>query len=96
MWMDWGISGNNIFLKPQTIKLAFQANPYDPTYARHWNIFKPSAESEEHLPAFGHIGDFGTMAYAIPESDLIICFLTQSRYNKILCNFITLAERLLY
>jgi len=92
MWMDWGITEKVFFQKPSTIKLAFQLNPYDPTYARHWDIFKSLAESEDKLPAFGHIGDFGTMAYTVPESDLIICFLTQSRYNKIMGEFLTLVE----
>jgi CubicO group peptidase (beta-lactamase class C family) len=96
MWMDWGISEKKFLKNPSTVKLAFQSNPFDPTCARHWEIFKPSPENEETLPAFGHIGDFGTMAYAVPESDLIICFFTQSRYNKIMGEFLTLVERALY
>jgi CubicO group peptidase (beta-lactamase class C family) len=95
MWMDWGNSGNIIIKKPSTVKLAFQASPFDQTSARHWEIFNPSTENEETLPAFGHIGDFGTMAYAVPESELIICFFTQSRYNKIMGEFISLIERAL-
>jgi CubicO group peptidase (beta-lactamase class C family) len=92
MWMDRRVAERIFFRKPSTVRLAFQSNPYDPTYARHWDIFKPSAEHQNNLPAFGHIGDFGTMAYAVPESDLIICFFTQSRYNKIMSDFLALIE----
>jgi CubicO group peptidase (beta-lactamase class C family) len=96
MWMDWGNSGNVIIKKPATVQLAFQGSPFDQTSARHWEIFEPSEENDKTVPAFGHIGDFGTMAYAVPKSELIICFFTQSRYNKIMGEFITLIDSALY
>jgi CubicO group peptidase (beta-lactamase class C family) len=99
MWMDWGKYRNIKFLEPSTIKLALTPNSYNPTYARHWDIF-PSPEivfnNDELLPEFGHIGGSGVIAYTIPQENLIVLYFTQSRWNKTIGDFRTLVKRVLY
>lgn len=96
MWLGRNLSGKQIINKSSTVKTAVQSSIFDRTSARHWEIFRPVAEREKKLPAFGHFGDFGTMAYATPESELIICFFTQSRHNEIFGELLTLFESCLH
>ncbi len=96
MWSGWGVAGSRFLRRHSTVRNALRSTAFDATYARHWDIFKPPAKPDAGLPAFGHIGGYGTMAYAVPDSDLIICFFTQSRHNKVMGKFLEMADSLLY
>ena len=82
MWMDRGKAESQSFLTPESVKMALTPSALtkgdQSGYGFHWQIYiEPSL-------IFGHGGSDGTMAFAIPEDDLIFLYFTQSRGNRTL------------
>lgn len=55
-------------------------------YGQMWMLFCPTASDGEAF-AFGHSGSDGTLGYAFPRHNLIVCYFTQSRGNTTLRAF---------
>lgn len=47
-------------------------------YGQMWTVWRGGKPAGK-LRAFGHTGSDGTMAYALPEQDVIVCLFTQTR-----------------
>jgi hypothetical protein len=50
-------------------------------YGQMWILFRAQPQLEGAGFGFGHGGSDGTLAYAFPERDLVVCYFTQSRGN---------------
>jgi CubicO group peptidase (beta-lactamase class C family) len=59
-------------------------------YGFQWEIYAPPTRSGE-LPIFGHRGAIGTVGLAVPEEDVLVLFLTQSKENEVVDEVIEMA-----
>lgn len=50
-------------------------------YGQMWMLYRRPASPDE-IVAFGHTGSDGTYAYAFPNEELVVCYLTQTRGNE--------------
>ena len=69
MWMSNGIIDSNQYLPEEAIKNALTPGKLNDHYGYLW-------ETEE---SFGHGGSDGTIAFALPEQNLMVLYFTQSR-----------------
>ena len=93
MMLQKGRLGQRQLLSPLTIQLAIRPHSeyvYDTAslrqrssfYGLHWSVVADKYRSIPNLKSpgsFGHGGSDGTLAWADPEQDLILVYLTQSR-----------------
>jgi len=62
-------------------RLTREADPRG-SYGLHWWLYsEPRPDAPDVHLAFGHDGSDGTWAMAVPDLDLIVVYLTQSRYG---------------
>ncbi|MBX2841048.1 MAG: beta-lactamase family protein [Flammeovirgaceae bacterium] len=93
MWLDNGKADSINLLSSESIQLSLEPtalskkskklNSYG--YGMHMQILKKAKDGQK--PVFGHSGSDGTIAFVIPEKDIIICYFTQTRNNKTLQKF---------
>jgi CubicO group peptidase (beta-lactamase class C family) len=87
-WMD---AGDDRWLGTAAAERALTPTPVSPfdypsrlpglqvRYGQMWIVY---VDGEGNRAAFGHSGSDGTYAYAWPEDDLIVLYMTQSRGNR--------------
>jgi len=86
MMANEGSMGDQVFLKPETIRLfSTRVDPYgDHTRALGWDTKSPSGYSSagHHFGprSFGHTGFTGTSLWIDPETDLFVILLTNRVY----------------
>jgi CubicO group peptidase (beta-lactamase class C family) len=78
-WIDEGSIADRQLLSPALIYRALSPSPWNREYGYHWQVDPRGDPGSSDLPSFGHGGSDGTMAWANPEQDLIVCYFTQSR-----------------
>ncbi len=93
LWMDRGAYNGVRLLSASTVDDALW-DVFGTRYGLHWQIFRPSIE-EAGLPAFGHAGSDGTVALAMPDTDVLALYFTQSRGTSTPSLFVTMVLNLL-
>ena len=78
-WMDEGWLASSQLLSPTLIYRALSPSPWNREYGYHWQVDPTGRPAPGRLPTFGHGGSDGTIAWAITERDVIVCYFTQSR-----------------
>lgn len=94
-WMDAGVAagessadGRTWLSRSATERALMPVSPFDypsrlpglqPRYGQVWIVYVDGAGEPV---AFGHSGSDGTYAYAWPEDELIVLYMTQSRGNR--------------
>jgi CubicO group peptidase (beta-lactamase class C family) len=83
MWMNMGIYQSEELLSRDSIKLALTPTRHNDSYGRLWHLYN-QVDSDDacQIPIFGHGGSDGTVAWANPEHNLIVCYFTQSRGGR--------------
>ncbi len=83
LWMDHGTLDSVQLLSPETVSSALEVAPLSREvhpYGFQWQIFAPAETgATANLPTFGHGGSDGTLAWAIPDLQVIVVYFTQSR-----------------
>ncbi|MCP3916856.1 MAG: serine hydrolase [bacterium] len=84
LWIDEGTVGATRVLSPEAVRRGLTPASLAPLpttfpgrrvyYAQHWRVWTRGHE----LELFGHSGSDGTFAWAWPERDLIVLYLTQT------------------
>jgi CubicO group peptidase (beta-lactamase class C family) len=86
MWLDGGKGGGKQILSTDAMKRIL--TPTSPTgffgikaFYGQMSVLHATGETSDKakVVAFGHSGSDGTVAWAFPEHDLIVCYFTQSR-----------------
>ncbi len=75
-WMDGGAAGDVRILSEASVAEALTQSS-GAEYGLSWMLRE--YEGFENLFTFGHDGSHGTLARAVPEQDLVVLYLTQSR-----------------
>lgn len=97
MWMNNGSFNGSKFLEPDSVKMALTPNPlieppkkgdFGMSYGMHWQ-FVLNFKTGEPL-AIGHTGSDGTMAYAMPDQDVMVFYFTQTRGGNTMRRFLKL------
>lgn len=101
MWMNGGTSGSNQVLTqnavhrtlaPASTMLALGSDKEMPTgfpglHTAYGQMSVLYLNGENQVEIIGHSGSDGTLAYAWPKEDLIVCMFTQSRGQSIVFRF---------
>lgn len=83
MWMNNNNLESQKFISNELVVSALTPSRLNAKYGYLWEI--PSTgtakddEKDQSLPIFGHGGSDGTIAFAIPESNIMVFYFTQSR-----------------
>ncbi|WP_020526999.1 serine hydrolase domain-containing protein [Flexithrix dorotheae] len=93
MWSDNGKTDSLYILSPESIQKALEPTPLSIKseklnsygYGMQMQILTKPINGQK--PVFGHSGSDGTVAFVIPEKDLIICYFTQTRGNQTMQKF---------